>query len=61
MMLMTLAFAVPFTAAGNRFAWVNRGMVTATGLLSVAFGLIVAYRIGYINGLFSSHPSWTPH
>jgi hypothetical protein len=61
MTLMTLAFAVPCTAAGNRFAWVNRGMVTATGLLSVVFGLIVAYQIGYIDGLFSSHPSWTPH
>src|SRR5260221_2242194 len=32
MMLMTLAFAVPFTVAGKRFAWLNRGMVTATGL-----------------------------
>jgi len=61
MMLMTLAFAVPFTAAGNRFSWVNRSMVTATGLLSVAFGLIVAYEIGYVDGLFSPHPSWTPH
>src|SRR5271165_4678614 len=61
MMLMTLAFAVPFTVAGKRFAWLNRGMVTATGLLSVAFGLVVAYQIGYKDGLFSSHPSWTPH
>jgi hypothetical protein len=31
------------------------------GLLSVAFGLVVAYQIGYVDGLFSSHPSWTPH
>jgi len=61
MMLMTLAFAVPFTVAGKRFAWLNRGMVTATGLLSVAFGLDVAYQIGYRDGLFSAHPSWTPH
>ena len=61
MMLLTLAFAVPFTAAGKRFLWVNRSMVTATGLLSVAFGLVVAYQIGYVDGLFSSRPSWTPH
>jgi len=61
MMLMTLAFAVPFTVAGKRFAWLNRGMVTATGLLSVAFGLVVAYQIGYRGGLFSPQPSWTPH
>jgi hypothetical protein len=61
MMLMTLVFAVPLTTAGNRFSWVNGSTVTATGLLSVAFGLIVAYHIGYVDGLFSSHPSWTPH
>jgi high-affinity nickel-transport protein len=61
MMLMTLAFAVPVTVAGNRFAWLSRAMVTGTGVLSLVFGLLVAYQIGMVNGLFSSHPSWTPH
>jgi sulfite exporter TauE/SafE len=61
MMLMTLAFAVPMTVAGNRFAWMSRGMVTATGVLSLAFGIVVAYQIGVVDGLFSAHPSWTPH
>ena len=61
MMLMTLAFAVPVAFAGNRFAWLSRGMVTGTGILSLAFGLVVAYQIGVVDGLFSSHPSWTPH
>ena len=61
MMLMTLAFAVPMTVAGNRFTWMNRGMVTATGVLSLAFGIVVAYQIGVVDGLFSAHPSWTPH
>ena len=61
MMLMTLAFAVPVTFAGNRFAWLSRSMVTGTGILSLAFGLVVAYQIGVVDGLFSSHPSWTPH
>jgi len=60
MMLMTLAFAVPFTFAGNRFAWLNKGLVTATGLVSLVFGLFVAYRIGVVDGLFTAHPSWTP-
>jgi len=60
MMLMTLAFAAPVTAAGNRFAWINRTMVTGTGVLSLVFGLAVAYQIGIVDGLFSSHPSWTP-
>jgi hypothetical protein len=61
MMLMTLAFAVPFTFAGSRLAWLNQGLVTATGVVSLIFGLIVAYRIGFVDGLFTSHPSWTPH
>jgi len=60
MMLMTLAFAIPFAFAGNRFAWLNRGLVTATGLVSLIFGLLVAYRIGFVDGLFGAHPSWTP-
>jgi hypothetical protein len=61
MVLLTLAFAVPFTLAGNRFAWLNRTMVTATGLLSLAFGTAVAYHIGFVNGLFTSHANWIPH
>jgi hypothetical protein len=36
-------------------------MVTGTGVLSLVFGLVVAYQIGIVDGLFSSHPSWTPH
>jgi hypothetical protein len=61
MMLLTLAFAVPVTLAGNRFAWISSGMITGTGALSLAFGVAVAYHIGFVDGLFTSHPSWTPH
>jgi len=61
MMLMTLAFAVPFTFAGSRLAWLSHGLVTATGVVSLVFGLFVAYRIGFVDGLFTTHPSWTPH
>jgi ABC-type nickel/cobalt efflux system permease component RcnA len=61
MMLLTLAFAVPYTLAENRFTWMSRTMVTGTGLLSLVFGAAVAYHIGFVDGLFSSHPSWTPH
>ena len=60
MMLMTLAFSVPFTVAGNRLAWLNRSLVTTTGVVSLLFGLVVAYQIGIVDGLFTAHPSWTP-
>jgi ABC-type nickel/cobalt efflux system permease component RcnA len=61
MMLLTLAFAAPFMLARNRFPWMSRAMVAGTGLLSLAFGAAVAYQIGFVDRLFSAHPSWTPH
>jgi high-affinity nickel-transport protein len=60
MMLITVALALPFSYAGTRFAWVNSGLVTASGVLSLCFGLFVSYRIGFVDGLFTSHPKWTP-
>jgi hypothetical protein len=60
MMLVTAALALPFSFAGSRFAWLNRGFVTASGLLSLGFGFFVCYRIGFVDGLFSNHPTWTP-
>lgn len=60
MMLITAALALPFSFAGRKFAWMNRGLVTASGVLSLGFGLFVCYQIGFVNGLFSSHPNWTP-
>lgn len=32
----------------------------ATGLLSLAFGLWLAYRLGVVDGLFCAQPRWTP-
>jgi high-affinity nickel-transport protein len=60
MMLITAALALPFSFAGYKFAWLNRSLVTASGLLSLGFGLFVCYRIGFVDGLFTSHPNWTP-
>jgi hypothetical protein len=60
MMVITAALALPFSLAGYRFAWLNRGLVTASGLLSLGFGLFISYQIGFVNGLFTAHPIWTP-
>jgi hypothetical protein len=60
MMLITAALALPFSFAGYKFAWLNRGLVTASGLVSLGFGLFVCYQIGFTDGLFTSHPNWTP-
>jgi high-affinity nickel-transport protein len=56
MTLITAALAVPFRYTAARFAGVNRSLRLATGALSLAFGLLLAYRIGFVEGLFSSGP-----
>ena len=60
MMLITTAIAFPLSFAGNRFAWLNRGLITGSGVLSLAFGLLVCFQIGFVGGLFGSHPTWKP-
>jgi hypothetical protein len=60
MMLITSAISLPFSFAGYRFAWLNKSLVFGSGLLSLSFGFFVCYQIGFVDGLFTSHPSWTP-
>lgn len=61
MMLITAAIAVPFAASAPRFQRLNRGLSLASGLISLGFGLFIVYEMGFVNGLFTSHPNWTPH
>ena len=60
MVLVTTTIALPFMVAGERFAKPNRRLQVVTGLLSVGFGLFLAYKIGFVNGLFTASPTWTP-
>ena len=61
MMLITMMLGVPFAYTGKRFMRFNRGLSVASGVISIAFGLFITFQIGFVNGLFTSHPSWTPH
>jgi len=61
MMFITGAMVLPFAYAGRRFSRLNHGLRIASGLISVAFGLFLVCEIGFVNGLFTSHPSWIPH
>jgi len=61
MMVITMLMGVPFAYTGQRFANFNRGLGIASGLISVAFGLFITFQIGFVDGLFTSHPTWTPH
>ena len=61
MMLITVLVAAPMTYATRRLAHVERHLRVASGVLSLAFGLFLVYHIGFVSGLFTGHPSWTPH
>jgi sulfite exporter TauE/SafE len=56
MMCMTAMIALPFAHTSRRFAGLNSRLRVATGVLSVAFGIFVAYQVGFTNGLFTGHP-----
>lgn len=60
MMLITMSIASAFNFFGKKHANFSHYLGFASGLLSLAFGLFLAYQIGFANGLFSGHPQWTP-
>jgi high-affinity nickel-transport protein len=60
MMCMTAVMAVPLAYAGNRFSSVSRVFSVASGVVSVCFGFFLVYQLGFLGGLFTSHPQWTP-
>ncbi|MGB7603409.1 MAG: high-affinity nickel-transport family protein [Candidatus Sulfotelmatobacter sp.] len=60
MMLITISIASAFNFFGKKHANFSQWLGFASGLLSLAFGLFLAYQIGFANGLFSGHPQWTP-
>lgn len=60
MTLMTAAITLPFSRSDNRFARLGGGLRVASGVISLAFGLFVAYRTGFVGGLFAATPTWTP-
>ncbi len=60
MMLITAAIATPFAYTHARFSRLSRNLRLASGMLSLGFGLLIAYKLGVSNGLFTGHPVWTP-
>jgi ABC-type nickel/cobalt efflux system permease component RcnA len=60
MMLITMSIASTFRFFGNRFENLNRKFGLAAGLVSLCFGVFLAYQICVTQGLFSAHPQWIP-
>lgn len=60
MILITAAISLPVVFAGKVSSRIGWGLRVSSGLISLGFGLFLAYQIGFASGLFSSHPQWTP-
>ena len=61
MMVITVALGSTIAYAGRRSESLTRYLAAASGWISLAFGLFIAYQIGISDGLFTSHPHWMPH
>jgi nickel/cobalt exporter len=60
MMCMTAAIALPLAYAGDRFSVLSRYLGVASGMVSLCFGSFLVYQLGFVGGLFTSHPQWIP-
>ncbi len=61
MTLVTTGFALPVATASRRWGGATRLINVTTGVLSVAFGLWMAWHIGWGEGLFLASPTWVAH
>ncbi len=60
MMLITMSIASAFKFMGKGSRKFSHRLGLVSGLLSLAFGILLVYQIGFAGGLFSTHPHWTP-
>ena len=60
MMVITVALASALRYSSARSAWLDRYLGTVAGIFSLGFGLFIVYQMGFVHGLFTHHPTWTP-
>ena len=60
MAVLTTVIGLPFLMAHARSEQINRWLMAAAGLLSLGFGLYLAYEIGIVGGLFTGEFNWEP-
>jgi high-affinity nickel-transport protein len=61
MAILTTVIGLPFLVSRARSERINRVLTMASGILSLAFGLYLAYQIGFVDGLFTGNFNWEPH
>ena len=60
MIVVTLAIALPSAYVAHRMERTRHVLRYAAGVASIAFGLYLAHRVGFVDGLFTGAPVWTP-
>jgi hypothetical protein len=60
MTLTTITIAAPSLLATAHIPSLERSLRVASGAVSLIFGLYLALKIGFAQGLFTSDPRWTP-
>lgn len=61
MAILTTVIGLPFLVSRTRSERINRWLTIASGVLSLAFGIYLAYQIGIVDGLFTGDFTWDPH
>jgi high-affinity nickel-transport protein len=60
MTVVTLSIAAPSLLAAAHMPSLQRSLRVASGAVSLVFGLYLAHKIGFADGLFASDARWTP-
>ena len=60
MAILTTVIGLPFLVSRARSERINRWLTVSTGILSIGFGLYLAYQIGFVDGLFTGDYHWEP-
>jgi ABC-type nickel/cobalt efflux system permease component RcnA len=60
MAILTTVIGLPFMLSSTKSVQINRWLTIGSGILSLAFGLLLAYDIGIVGGLFTGDFNWEP-
>ena len=60
MAILTTVIGLPFLVSRTRSERLNRWLTVGSGVLSLAFGIYLAYQIGIVDGLFTGDYHWEP-
>jgi cytochrome c biogenesis protein CcdA len=60
MAILTTVIGLPFMLSSTKSVQINRWLTIGSGVLSLTFGLLLAYEIGIVGGLFTGDFHWEP-